>query len=677
MIRLPNLDDQIYDDIVETARRRVMQYFPEWTNFNPSDPGVTIIELFAWLKEMQQYHLNSITQGGTLACLRLLGLYPLGASPAETTAVLKADEPYTFAEGFPFTTDNGLVFETDSSVTVGTHKISDVWLDTGDGPIEISSDIYNQGLAIEPFGASEKEDSCLYIGFDNTVAPTLRLYFQIFDDYPVKRIPFGDDIIPSRDILWTYGDGIEAKVLDKTRGFSVSGEVTLNIDKDWTQSAPLPEMPARHWICARLVGHGAEEVPKITGLFEDFVKLRQCETLSRCITFTEKNKVLTLTDYIGVYGEHTVFTPLQDGWKHMPGCKSMRYENHCEISVKKAAEYRIVSVKTGFDAAMSTVTNLPGTRLKLPSDEFVENIALMIENKGIWQDWEYVEQLHTAGPYDRVFTVDGDSIVFGDNEHGACPPAGLDNVIISSCKMTQGTDGNVLSHTLSSVQSGNKIPAIDNITAAEGGRDAEGLPQALANVSKLLTERNRSVTREDYEAAAKQTPGTRIIKTRAVEGYDPKTGGMNIPALVTVVVQPYGASSVPMPDERLLSRIKRHLETGRLLGVRVEVTAPEYVPIFVRIEAVSAEKEPTEKAIREQLLRYLSPTEGELCIGATLTVSDVSAIINKCSGVSRVSSVTLSAPPTAAAIDRSGSVLLPAHVIAYAGDIDIHIKPEG
>ena len=64
MIRLPNLDDQTYDDIVEAARRRVMQYFPEWTNFNPSDPGLTIIELFAWLKEMQQYHLNRITRGG-------------------------------------------------------------------------------------------------------------------------------------------------------------------------------------------------------------------------------------------------------------------------------------------------------------------------------------------------------------------------------------------------------------------------------------------------------------------------------------------------------------------------------------------------------------------------------------------------------------------------------------
>jgi uncharacterized phage protein gp47/JayE len=151
---------------------------------------------------------------------------------------------------------------------------------------------------------------------------------------------------------------------------------------------------------------------------------------------------------------------------------------------------------------------------------------------------------------------------------------------------------------------------------------------------------------------------------------------MNIPALVTVIVQPYGASPMPVPDERLLRRIRRHLETGRLLGVRVEVAAPEYVPIFVRIEAVSAEREPTVRAIREQLLRYLSPTEGELCIGATLTVSDVSTVISKCAGVSRVSSVTLSAPPTAAAIDRSGNILLPAHVIAYAGDIDIHIKPE-
>lgn len=53
MISLPKLDDQNYAEIVEAAKRRIPVIFPEWTDFNEHDPGITVIELFAWLKEMR------------------------------------------------------------------------------------------------------------------------------------------------------------------------------------------------------------------------------------------------------------------------------------------------------------------------------------------------------------------------------------------------------------------------------------------------------------------------------------------------------------------------------------------------------------------------------------------------------------------------------------------------
>src|SRR5690349_4133941 len=49
---LPNLDDRSYTDLVEEARRLIPTYAPEWTNHNPSDPGIMLIELFAYLTEM-------------------------------------------------------------------------------------------------------------------------------------------------------------------------------------------------------------------------------------------------------------------------------------------------------------------------------------------------------------------------------------------------------------------------------------------------------------------------------------------------------------------------------------------------------------------------------------------------------------------------------------------------
>lgn len=71
-IQLPNLDDRTYIDLVEEARRLIPTYAPEWTNHNPSDPGITLIELFAYLTEMLLYRVNRITDANMVAFLRLL-----------------------------------------------------------------------------------------------------------------------------------------------------------------------------------------------------------------------------------------------------------------------------------------------------------------------------------------------------------------------------------------------------------------------------------------------------------------------------------------------------------------------------------------------------------------------------------------------------------------------------
>ncbi len=69
---LPNLDDRTYEDLVQEALGLIPTYAPEWTNHNPSDPGITLIELFAYLSEMLLYRLNRVTDANKLNFLRLI-----------------------------------------------------------------------------------------------------------------------------------------------------------------------------------------------------------------------------------------------------------------------------------------------------------------------------------------------------------------------------------------------------------------------------------------------------------------------------------------------------------------------------------------------------------------------------------------------------------------------------
>jgi len=71
-IELPNLDDRTYDDLIQEALGLIPSYAQEWTNYNPSDPGITLIELFAYLSEMMIYRLDRVTDANQYAFLKLL-----------------------------------------------------------------------------------------------------------------------------------------------------------------------------------------------------------------------------------------------------------------------------------------------------------------------------------------------------------------------------------------------------------------------------------------------------------------------------------------------------------------------------------------------------------------------------------------------------------------------------
>src|SRR4051812_21011775 len=83
-IPLPNLDDRRWRDLVEEGRSLIPAWAPEWTDHNPSDPGITLIELFAYLTEMQLYQVDRISKSSLEAFWRLLeGPLAEAAGPVE------------------------------------------------------------------------------------------------------------------------------------------------------------------------------------------------------------------------------------------------------------------------------------------------------------------------------------------------------------------------------------------------------------------------------------------------------------------------------------------------------------------------------------------------------------------------------------------------------------------
>src|SRR6266446_7430711 len=121
----PNLDDRRFADIVTEANTLIPRYAPEWTNFNPSDPGIALVELFAWMTDMLLYRLNQVPERNYIKFLQLLGIELEAAKPAQVEVTFKLARPDTVSVIVPSGAqvsapggDGGqpIVFETDRAV---------------------------------------------------------------------------------------------------------------------------------------------------------------------------------------------------------------------------------------------------------------------------------------------------------------------------------------------------------------------------------------------------------------------------------------------------------------------------------------------------------------------------------------------------------------------------------
>src|SRR5215208_6864588 len=89
----PILDDRSYQQLRDELVRRIPVYTPEWTDHNASDPGITLLELFAFLGENLLYRFNQLPETAKLAFLRLLDIPLRPAAPARAMVTMTTEAP--------------------------------------------------------------------------------------------------------------------------------------------------------------------------------------------------------------------------------------------------------------------------------------------------------------------------------------------------------------------------------------------------------------------------------------------------------------------------------------------------------------------------------------------------------------------------------------------------------
>lgn len=121
-----NLDDRTFGDMMEEVQALIPRYAPTWTNFNLSDPGITVMELFAWVTEAMLFRINRVPDASRRRFLELIGAVHQAAQPAilklRVSAVLEPGQTlvvpaYTSVYTYTDPGEAPLLFETIDEVT--------------------------------------------------------------------------------------------------------------------------------------------------------------------------------------------------------------------------------------------------------------------------------------------------------------------------------------------------------------------------------------------------------------------------------------------------------------------------------------------------------------------------------------------------------------------------------
>ncbi len=118
---VPNLDDRRFQDLVDEAKRMVQQRCPEWTDHNVSDPGVTLIETFAWMTDQLVYRLNRVPDRLYVKFLELIDVRLFPPTPARAALTFWLAAPAESTQRVAVSTKAATIrTETDKAIVFST-----------------------------------------------------------------------------------------------------------------------------------------------------------------------------------------------------------------------------------------------------------------------------------------------------------------------------------------------------------------------------------------------------------------------------------------------------------------------------------------------------------------------------------------------------------------------------
>jgi len=230
-LKIPDLDDKTFNEIVDQARSLIPRYHQEWTDHNVHDPGITFIELFAWLLEMQIYHLDRITDRNYKKFLKLLNYYPSDIQPARVDITFEKVIAETAVPAgtriFTAVDNEDLVFEVQEDFNLIPAQIRSIITKYDSKTVNNTLANGTENVYFAAFGEKAQQGGILELELEFSEKPKKEIHisFILFEDDLPPEGTHGDEpsqVIPSADIVWEYQSNGTWKDLPVLKDYTLS-----------------------------------------------------------------------------------------------------------------------------------------------------------------------------------------------------------------------------------------------------------------------------------------------------------------------------------------------------------------------------------------------------------------------------------------------------------------------
>ncbi|MGP3690556.1 putative baseplate assembly protein [Streptomyces sp. IBSNAI002] len=609
----PDLDDRRFQDLVDDAKRMVMRRCPEWTDHNVSDPGVTLIETFAFMTDQLLFRLNRVPDRMYVKFLELLGARLLPPVPAQAPVTFWLSAPAATHVSVPAGTNVAtLRTETDASVVFATrHELRLppaglqhlMTLESQSNTLLARDEQHRLRVGFPAFGSQAPVvDDCLLVGLSDAVP---RALVSLDFTCSIQGVGVDPDYPPLVWEAWNGDDWEPCRVhSDATGGLNRPGAIVLQVPEG--HHASILDGRRAGWLRARVTAPRPD---------------RPGYSTSPVIDSMDASVIGGTVDAV-----------------------------HAEIVVDDELDVSDGTSNQRFQASHAPIlaTAVPAV-LEVSGDEG-------------WTRWTEVEHFAHSGPDDRHYVIDSThgTVSFGPmvrepdgtmRRYGAVPPK--DSMVrLTRYATGGGAVGNVGQGAIQTLKSSIPfIARVENPEPATGGVDGETVEEVKSRAPLLMHTRGRAVTAEDFEVITREAaPELARVRCLTAQEAGLRPGAVKVLVVPGLPDEPGPARFAALkPRQSTLDAVAERLDQCRLVGTTVLVEPPLYrgVTAVVRLRAVPGAK--TDRVTDDALgalYRYLNPVSGGpdgtgWPFGRPVQAGDLYAVLQQVDGVGIVEEVRL------------------------------------